>query len=96
METLSSCVHGEQGMQRRDMAERQRREEMAIAAEMERRKNDALRDTKLRQLIREESEELRELQSKLKAAYLNKERAAQVAERELNWEREVVRALRIA
>lgn len=48
--------------------------------EIERRKTDALREEKLIQRIREDSEELRELEAKLKAAYVAKERAAQIEE----------------
>lgn len=36
----------------------------------------------MRQQVRENSIELRELEKKLKSAYLNKERAAQIAEKE--------------
>ena len=67
----------------REAMKRRREEEVAFANELERRKSDAERDARMRQLIREDSAELRALQSRLKAAYLSKERAAQMAEKEL-------------
>ncbi|XP_060559963.1 meiosis-specific nuclear structural protein 1-like [Ruditapes philippinarum] len=64
----------------------QREEQMAqeerLAQELERRKLDGIRDEKMRQQIRETSLELRELEAKLKSAYMNKERTAQMAEKE--------------
>lgn len=44
-------------------------------------KHESLKDEKMRQQVRENSIELRELEKKLKAAYMNKERAAQIAEK---------------
>ena len=44
-------------------------------------KLDQLRDTKMRQQIRETSYELRELEAKLREAYVSKERHAQMAEK---------------
>ncbi|XP_009992839.1 PREDICTED: meiosis-specific nuclear structural protein 1 [Chaetura pelagica] len=43
---------------------------------------EKIKDEKMRQQVRENSLELRELEKKLKSAYVNKERAAQVAEKE--------------
>ncbi|WAR11219.1 MNS1-like protein [Mya arenaria] len=64
----------------------QREEQMAqeerLATELERRKLDSIRDEKMRQQIRETSLELRELEAKLRSAYMNKERMAQMAEKE--------------
>lgn len=51
-----------------------------LAAEIARRKNEAVRDAKNLQRIREQSEELKQLEEKLKTAYLNKEREAQIRE----------------
>lgn len=62
-------------------------------AELERRKAEQIREEKLIQRIREESAELRELESKLKAAYVSKERATQMAEREARVVSERVRLL---
>lgn len=45
-------------------------------------KHESLKDEKMRQQVRENSIELRELEKKLKAAYMNKERAAQIAEKD--------------
>lgn len=57
-------------------------QEERLASELEKRKLDSVRDEKMRQQIRETSLELRELEAKLKSAYMNKERTAQIAEKE--------------
>ncbi|CAF4169638.1 unnamed protein product, partial [Rotaria magnacalcarata] len=57
-----------------------RSQEERLATELERIKHEKLRDEKMRQQIRETSYELRELESKLRAAYVQKERTAQMAE----------------
>lgn len=51
------------------------------ARELERRKQLELRDEKVRQRIREESDEIKLLEQKLKTAYLNKERSLQIDEK---------------
>jgi len=56
-------------------------QEERISAELHRRKIEEFRDEKLVQKIRESSEELRELEEKLKAAYMTKERKAQIQEK---------------
>ncbi|CAF0708426.1 unnamed protein product [Brachionus calyciflorus] len=56
--------------------------EETLAQELERYKLDLLRETKMRQQLRETSYELRELEAKLKEAYVAKERHAQMAEKE--------------
>ncbi|NXN24933.1 MNS1 protein, partial [Nycticryphes semicollaris] len=53
-----------------------------LAAELARLNHERLKDEKMRQQVRENSLELRELEKKLKSAYMNKERAAQIAEKE--------------
>merc|ERR1711959_329915 len=58
-------------------------QEDRIAAELHRRKIEEFRDEKLVQKIRESSEELRELEEKLKSAYMNKERKAQIVEKQV-------------
>ncbi|XP_066491525.1 meiosis-specific nuclear structural protein 1 [Tiliqua scincoides] len=58
-------------------------QEEKLAAELARLNHDKLKDEKMRQQIRENSIELRELEKKLKSAYVNKERAAQIAEKEV-------------
>merc|ERR1719473_426678 len=58
-------------------------QESRIAAELHRRKIEEFRDEKLVQKIRESSEELRELEEKLKAAYMTKERKAQISEKQV-------------
>jgi len=55
--------------------------ERKLAQELENLRLEQVRDNKMRQQIRENSYELRELEEKLRAAYMNKERAAQIAER---------------
>lgn len=62
--------------------EEQMLQEERLAAELEKRKLDSIRDEKMRQQIRETSLELRELEAKLRSAYMNKERTAQIAEKE--------------
>lgn len=57
-------------------------QEERLAKELERFKCEKLRDDKMRQQLRETSYELRELEAKLKEAYVNKERHAQMAEKE--------------
>jgi len=57
-----------------------REQDERLAAELARRKTQAVREAKNVQRICEQSEELRELEEKLKAAYMNKEREAQIKE----------------
>ncbi|NXW53474.1 MNS1 protein, partial [Eurystomus gularis] len=56
-------------------------QEERLAAELARLHREKLKDEKMRQQVRENSLELRELEKKLKSAYMNKERAAQIAEK---------------
>lgn len=56
-------------------------QEERLARELERIKLDGLRDEKLRQYVRETSHELRDLESKLKAGYTQRELAVQMAEK---------------
>jgi len=58
-------------------------QEHKISAEIHRRKIEEFRDEKLVQKIRESSEELRALEDKLKAAYMSKERKAQIDEKKI-------------
>ena len=60
---------------------REMEEEENLAREMAKLRAKELQDNKVRQQIRETSEEIRELEAKLKAGYMNKERAAQLAEK---------------
>lgn len=64
------------------LKELQLEQEEKLAAELARLKHESIKDEKMRQQVRENSIELRELEKKLKAAYMNKERAAQIAERD--------------
>ena len=57
-----------------------REQDERLAAELARRKTQSIREAKNVQRICEQSEELRELEEKLKAAYMNKERQAQIKE----------------
>lgn len=68
--------------QNRIAQEAQMAQEQAMAKELEAIKLEKLRDEKMRQQIRDNSLELRELEAKLKAGYMNRERAAQIAEKE--------------
>lgn len=67
--------------ERKIVTERQREQEERLAKELERCKLEETRDEKLRQQIRGNSVELRELEAKLRAGYVNRERAAQRAEK---------------
>nr|KAF6485988.1 meiosis specific nuclear structural 1 [Rousettus aegyptiacus] len=64
------------------LRELQREQEEKLATELAKLKHESLKDEKMRQRLRENSIELRELEKKLKAAYMNKERAAQIAEKD--------------
>uniref|UniRef100_A0A8C0JE95 Meiosis-specific nuclear structural protein 1 n=1 Tax=Chelonoidis abingdonii TaxID=106734 RepID=A0A8C0JE95_CHEAB len=64
------------------LKEQQLEQEERLATELARLNYEKLKDEKMRQQIRENSLELRELEKKLKSAYMNKERAAQIAEKE--------------
>ena len=57
-----------------------REQDERLAAEIARRKTQAVREAKNVQRICEQSEELRALEEKLKAAYMNKERECQIKE----------------
>ncbi|XP_029431180.1 meiosis-specific nuclear structural protein 1 isoform X2 [Rhinatrema bivittatum] len=76
----------EESIEKAEIAKRvkelQLEQEERMAREMARIKHEKLKDEKIRQLIRENSSELRELEIRLNSAYLNKARAAQVAEKE--------------
>lgn len=80
----------------RILKDQQVAQEENLARELERRKLEQTRDEKMRQQIRETSLELRELESKLKAAYMNKERAAQIAEKDAHKYDEMKRDAEIA
>ncbi|NP_001397358.1 meiosis-specific nuclear structural protein 1 isoform 2 [Mus musculus] len=64
------------------LRDRQLEQEERLANELARLKHESLKDKKMRQQVRENSIELRELEQKLKAAYMNKERAAQIVEKD--------------
>lgn len=69
--------------QERELREKQIEQEERLAKELEKLKWESQKDERMRQQIRENSVELRELEAKLKAGYMNKERAAQMAEKDL-------------
>ncbi|CAF4626965.1 unnamed protein product [Rotaria sp. Silwood1] len=71
-----------QAQSEKQLAAEARSQEERLATELERIKLEKIRDEKMRQQIRETSYELRELESKLRAAYVQKERTAQMAEKE--------------
>ncbi|KAJ1556624.1 mannosyl-oligosaccharide alpha-1,2-mannosidase [Nowakowskiella sp. JEL0078] len=57
---------------------------------MEEKKLEELREEKVRQSIRENSEELRDLEKKLDSAYMNKERALQIKEKQYQAHKEKI------
>ncbi|KAH3785016.1 hypothetical protein DPMN_163099 [Dreissena polymorpha] len=59
---------------------KQEAQEEKLAEELSRMKQEQVREEKIRQQIRINSIELRELDVKIKSAYINKERSAQIAE----------------
>lgn len=71
----------QKAQQQKALREQQREQEEKFAKELQLIKLDSMRDEKLRQQIRVNSLELRELEGKLRAGYMNKERAAQLAEK---------------
>lgn len=72
---------------------RKHEEELKRMAEMEDAVKKMHRDEKLRQTICDNSYELRDLESKLKNAYVVKERLAQIKENEVKKQRERVCSL---
>lgn len=78
-EIEENILRNEQAKSMRDEAHEQ---EMRLANELERLKLEQLKDSKLRQQLRESSYEIRQLESKLREGYVNKERHAQMAEKE--------------
>uniref|UniRef100_A0A3Q3GRW1 Meiosis-specific nuclear structural protein 1 n=1 Tax=Labrus bergylta TaxID=56723 RepID=A0A3Q3GRW1_9LABR len=62
--------------------EKQLEQEERMAKEIARINFESQREEKMREHIKKNSMELRELESKLKSAYMNKERAAQIAEQQ--------------
>lgn len=73
----------EEGEQKAQNEELINTQNVQIAAELERRRLDRERKEREIQRICEESTELKDLESRLKVAYMNKERAAQHEEREV-------------
>ncbi|KAM9275372.1 meiosis-specific nuclear structural protein 1 [Morus bassanus] len=71
-----------QGEENNRLRELQLEREAGLAAELARRDCEKLKDGKMRQHVRENSLELRELEKKLKSAYMNKARAAQITEKQ--------------
>jgi len=67
-----------------------RKVETELAKELQRQKTDKLRSQIEIERICAESEELRELKEKIRIAYINKERAAQLAEQQLRKQQEMV------
>ncbi|NWI54368.1 MNS1 protein, partial [Calyptomena viridis] len=74
--------------------------EQKLAAELARRDLEKIKDEKIRQQVRANSLELRELERKLKYAYMNKERDAQIAEKKafydekMKWEDEMAQEMK--
>ena len=76
--TLAEEEEWEKTKRERELREKLLIQEEKIANELERRKNEKVRREKMIQRVREESEELRELEAKLKNAYVNLEREHQL------------------
>lgn len=74
----NGIVHHQENKEQRAA---QLKAEHQLAEELESLRLERRRDEKMRQQIRENSSELRELEEKLRAGYMNKERAAQMAEK---------------
>ncbi|XP_050306031.1 meiosis-specific nuclear structural protein 1-like [Anthonomus grandis grandis] len=72
----------QKGNEKAALNEYQHEQENNLARELAEVKVNDIRQLKLRQQLRENSHELRELERKLKAAYINKELAAQIAQKE--------------
>lgn len=66
-----------------ELREYKREQNERIASEMDRQNRLGYRDEKMRQQIRNNTQELRDLESKLRAAYVGKGIRAQLAEREV-------------
>ena len=62
--------------------------ESALAAELERRKNERAREERVIDKVRAEAPELRDLEQKLRAAYMNQERRKQLEEKTILGEQE--------
>lgn len=65
--------------------------EVELAKELQRQKVEKERKMREVEKICEESEELKELKEKIRLAYLNKERSAQLAEKQYRQQRELVK-----
>lgn len=72
----------EESKRAKNLREQQIQQEDELAREMSKLRSKEMQDSKMRQQIRETSHEIRELEAKLKAGYMNKERAFQLAEKE--------------
>ncbi|EGD81049.1 hypothetical protein PTSG_13129 [Salpingoeca rosetta] len=68
--------------QRKEQAELARQQEERLAQELDSIRREKMRDEKLRQQIRQTAPELRDLERKLQAAYVTRERSAQITERQ--------------
>nr|CAI5864700.1 unnamed protein product [Callosobruchus analis] len=67
-------------------------EESALARELAAAKRERIKELRIRQQLRENDPELRDLERKLKAAYINKELAAQIEQKEAERLNERVKA----
>ncbi|XP_012584271.1 PREDICTED: meiosis-specific nuclear structural protein 1 isoform X3 [Condylura cristata] len=78
----ATTVHTRKAEENKRLQKRQLEQEEKLALELAKLKHESLKNAKMRQQVRENSFEIRELEKKLKAAYMNKERAAQIAEKD--------------
>lgn len=92
----------EDNMERSIQSEKEKREahrkqleiDEKLTKQLETERNQQIREAKMRQHIRENSPELRQLELKLKAAYMNRERVAQVEESRRHAEAERAKELK--
>uniref|UniRef100_A0A6P7GG54 Meiosis-specific nuclear structural protein 1 n=1 Tax=Diabrotica virgifera virgifera TaxID=50390 RepID=A0A6P7GG54_DIAVI len=75
-------LQAQSAMQENAFREKKAYQENVLARELDVIKRKEFTEAKMRQLLRENSSELRELERKLKAAYINKELAAQISQKQ--------------
>eukprot|EP01136_Pigoraptor_vietnamica_P026411 Opistho-1_new@81433 len=72
----------EESIAMKEQRQREKEQEEKLVEALERQKLEKLREIKIRQMVRENSPELRALELKLNGAYMNKERTMQMAQKQ--------------
>eukprot|EP01137_Pigoraptor_chileana_P011149 Opistho-2@61577 len=72
----------------KEQRRREKEQEERLVEALEKQKLEKLREIKIRQMVRENSPELRALEMKLNSAYMNKERTMQIAQKQAYVEQE--------